>query len=110
MIAVEKLSKSFGEQTLFEDISFKINLKDRVGVVGRNGNGKTTLLRMINGEEELDSGQIIIPKFYRIGYLKQNIDFSQESVISETAKGLPPSEQDQLWKAEKVLSGLGFEK
>lgn len=110
MIAVEKLSKSYGKQILFEDISFKINLKDRVGVVGRNGNGKTTLLRMINGEEEFDSGQIIIPKFYRIGYLKQKIDFSQESVISETAKSLPLSEQSQLWRAEKVLSGLGFEK
>ncbi len=93
---------------LFEGISFKINPKERVGLVGRNGHGKTTLLRLITGEDEPDAGSIVIPKNYRIGYVTQQLGFTQESVLKEGMKGLPATQKEQHWKVEKVLAGLGF--
>ncbi|MDT8274254.1 MAG: ATP-binding cassette domain-containing protein, partial [Desulfomonilia bacterium] len=108
MISVENLWKTYGPQTLFEGISFKINPRERVGLVGRNGHGKTTLFRLITGEEEPDSGSIVIPKAYRIGYVTQNLDFTEDSVLAEGMKGLPETQKEQHWKVEKVLAGLGF--
>ncbi len=109
MISVENLSKSFGPQTLFDSISFKINRKERVGLVGRNGHGKTTLFRIIAGLESADSGSISMPKNYRIGFVEQEPVFAAETVLREAALGLPPAEKDHLWKVEKVLAGLGFD-
>jgi ATP-binding cassette subfamily F protein 3 len=110
MIAVDDLSKSFGAQLLFDGISFKINRKERVGLVGRNGHGKTTLFRIIAGLESADSGTVSIPKNYRIGLVEQEPVFASETVLEEAALGLPPAERDRLWKVEKVLSGLGFDR
>ena len=108
MISFENISKSFGVQTLFEDASVKLNPRERVGLVGRNGHGKTTLFRLIIGEESPDRGEIVIPKNYRIGYVEQHIRFTEETVLKEGMRGLTESEQDHHWKVEKVLSGLGF--
>ncbi len=93
---------------LFEGISFKINPKERVGLVGRNGHGKTTLLRLITGEDEPDAGSILIPKNYRIGYVTQQLGFTQDNVLKEGMKGLSETQKEQHWKVEKVLAGLGF--
>jgi ATP-binding cassette subfamily F protein 3 len=95
---------------LFENASFKVNSKEKIGLVGRNGTGKTTLIKIIIGEESPDSGNISMPKNYKIGYLKQHLDFSMPSVLEEAALGLKEDEKDDLWKAEKILSGLGFTK
>jgi len=108
MIQVEGLWKSYGRQALFENVGFKINKRERVGVVGRNGHGKTTLFRIIAGLEQPDSGNISIPRNYHIGYVVQEPRFTERTVRRETAQGLPPSEADCLWKVEKVLAGLGF--
>jgi ATP-binding cassette, subfamily F, member 3 len=108
MIAAENLSKRYGEQTLFESISFKINRKERVGLVGRNGHGKTTLFRLITGLEEPDEGTIAIPRNYRIGYVRQEIDFAGETVFQEALRALPAEAHDQAWRVEKILAGLGF--
>jgi ATP-binding cassette subfamily F protein 3 len=108
MINIENITKSFGGQSLFEGISFKLNHRERLGLVGRNGHGKTTLFRMIIGEETLDSGSIIIPKNYRIGYVQQHLDFTEDTVLKEGMKGLPEQEKDHHWKVEKILAGLGF--
>ncbi len=108
MISVENLSKSFGEQLLFKNVSFQINPRERVGLVGRNGHGKTTLLRILVGEEGFDDGQLRIPKQYRLGYVKQQIRFECESVLQEGMRALPASERHHHWKVEKILSGLGF--
>jgi ATP-binding cassette, subfamily F, member 3 len=109
MIAVDSLTKSFGAQLLFDGISFKINRKERVGLVGRNGHGKTTLFRIIAGLESADSGTVSVPKNYRIGYVEQEPAFKADSVLQEAALGLPPAERDKLWKVEKILFGLGFD-
>jgi ATP-binding cassette subfamily F protein 3 len=93
---------------LFEDASLQINPGERVGLVGRNGHGKTTLLNMIAGTDHPDDGKITCPAGYRLGVLPQKIQFSQNSVRDEAMTGLPPHERDQYWKAEKILAGLGF--
>jgi ATP-binding cassette subfamily F protein 3 len=108
LIQFNKVTKSFGAQVLFEDLSFALNRRERVGLVGRNGHGKTTVFRMILDEIHPDSGDIIIPKRYRIGHHDQHIHFSQSTVLDEAAQGLPEGERDQTWRAETILSGLGF--
>ncbi|MBW2593108.1 MAG: ABC-F family ATP-binding cassette domain-containing protein [Deltaproteobacteria bacterium] len=108
MISIENVSKSFGGQNLFEGISFQINSRERIGLVGRNGHGKTTLFSMISNAQAPNSGNIIIPKNYRIGYVRQHIDFKAATVLDEGALGLLENERDQYWKVEKILGGLGF--
>ncbi|HQB62413.1 MAG TPA: ATP-binding cassette domain-containing protein, partial [Spirochaetota bacterium] len=108
MISISELTKSYGAVTLFEKISFNVNRFEKIGLVGRNGRGKTTLFRLILGEEEPDSGDISIPKGYRIGCLKQNIHFTKNTALEESALGLKESDKENVWKCEKVLSGLGF--
>ncbi len=110
MIGVENLYKSFASQVLFEGASFKLNPKERIGLVGLNGHGKTTLFRIIIGEESPDTGTISIPKNYRIGYVRQHLDFTKDSVLEEGMTGLTAQERDHYWKVEKVLAGLGFNK
>ncbi len=108
MISFDNVSKSYGSKVLFENVTFNINKGERIGLVGRNGNGKTTLMRIITGEEEADSGKVSIPKNYKIGFLKQHIKFSKSTVIEEVMLGLSEEESHDRWKAEKILSGLGF--
>ncbi len=108
MISVENITKSYGSHILFEGAGFKINPKERIGLVGRNGHGKTTLFRLIKKEELSDSGAIIIPRLYRIGCVEQHIEFSEDTVLKEGMKGLPENEKDHFWKVEKILAGLGF--
>lgn len=108
MISVESLTKSYGVRTLFEEISFKVNSRERVGLVARNGHGKTTLFQMITGQITADSGQINTPKNYRIGYVAQKLVFTEDTLLAEAVTSLPDNEADQHWKAERILAGLGF--
>ncbi|OHD64042.1 MAG: ABC transporter ATP-binding protein [Spirochaetes bacterium RBG_13_51_14] len=110
MIKIINLTKSFGKQILFDNITVSINRGERVGLVGRNGHGKTTLFRIIIGEELPDSGEVAIPRNYRIGYVTQQLIFTEETVLDETCRGLPEHLHTETWMAEKVLSGLGFSK
>ncbi len=108
MIIVDNVTKSFGTQELFRNAGFRLNARERVGLVGRNGHGKTTLLRIIIGGEEVDSGTISIPKAYSIGYVRQEPEFSEDTVLREGCRGLPAGERGDRWKVEKILAGLGF--
>jgi ATP-binding cassette subfamily F protein 3 len=108
VIAAENLSKAYGGNVLFDKISFKINAKERVGLVGRNGHGKTTLFRIIIGTEDYDGGHLTFPKGYRIGHVRQQLRFTEPTVLEEGITGLPETEKDHHWKVEKVLAGLGF--
>ena len=100
MIIVDNLSKSYGKQGLFDSISFKVNRKERVGIVGRNGHGKTTLFRMITGEEEPDAGTITKPRKYRIGYVEQWLKFTEPTVLAEAARALPHDAHNEIWRVE----------
>ena len=108
MISIDNLSKSFGGRELFDGVSFKINSKERIGLVGRNGHGKSTLLRIIIGDEGYDGGALTMPKGYRIGHVQQHIHFTETTVLAEGMRGLMPAEKDHHWKVEKILAGLGF--
>jgi len=110
VITIDNLSKGYVTQTLFEDASFIINPKERIGLVGRNGHGKSTLFRILTGLEEADSGDIRFPKGYRLGYLSQHLDFTQPTIHAEACLGLPPGQEHEEWKVEKILMGLGFER
>lgn len=89
MIQVSNLEKSYGRQVLFDKVGFTINPGERVGLVGRNGHGKTTLFRLILGQEHQDSGTISIPAGYRLGHLSQHIRFIEESVLKEACLSQP---------------------
>ncbi len=110
MIHVNNLSKSYGSQRLFDGISFSIGAGERVGLVGRNGHGKTTLFGIILGHEAPDTGEIRRPRGYSIGHLSQHLRFTEKTVLNEATLDLPSSEDgtDLTYKAEAVLMGLGF--
>ncbi len=110
MIQVSNLDKAYGKQVIFDKAGFTINPGERVGLIGRNGHGKTTLFRMILGQEHPDSGTIGIPNGYRIGHLSQHLRFSEDTVLKEACRSLPSSEEgpDVKYKAETILMGLGF--
>ena len=108
MVNFIKINKAYGEQVLFEDLSLTVNRGEKLGLVGRNGHGKSTLFRMILGQEEPDSGQVTMPKSYKVGHLEQHLKFSQPTVLDECCLGLPPEEEYEVWKVQRVLSGLGF--
>ncbi len=110
MLQVTNLEKSYGKQVLFDGVGFTVNPRERVGLVGRNGHGKSTLFRMVLGEEHQDSGTITVPSGYSIGHLSQHIHFTEETVLGEACLALPSNEDhiDETYKAEAILHGLGF--
>ncbi|MBI1911227.1 MAG: ABC-F family ATP-binding cassette domain-containing protein [Deltaproteobacteria bacterium] len=110
MLKVTGLNKSYGKQLIFEDVSFVVNKGERIGLVGRNGHGKSTLFKLILKEEEPDSGVISIPRHYTIGHLSQHIRFTENTVLKEACLSLPKSEDgvDESYKVETILSGLGL--
>nr|WP_207190451.1 ABC-F family ATP-binding cassette domain-containing protein [Galbibacter mesophilus] len=82
---VHNLSVSFGGEYLFEEIAFRLNPGDRVGLIGKNGAGKSTMLKLLSKEMEPDSGVISTDKDVSIGFLKQDIDFEQGNTVLEEA-------------------------
>lgn len=87
MISIEQLGVEFGGFRLFDDISFLINPKDKISLVGKNGAGKTTLLNLLSGKAKPSKGNIIIPSDLRIGYLPQHmIHINNTNVIEEAGK------------------------
>ena len=83
MLNIHNLSISFQGEFLFKDISFKLGLGDRVGLIGKNGAGKSTMLRILSKEQEYDTGQIASDKDLKIGFLKQDIDFDFGKTVLE---------------------------
>ncbi|MGD0885121.1 MAG: ABC-F family ATP-binding cassette domain-containing protein [Thermodesulfovibrionales bacterium] len=95
---------------IFDRVGFTINAGERVGLVGRNGHGKTTLFRMIIGEEHPDSGVISTPVNYRVGHLSQHIRFTEHTVLKEGCLSLRKTEdgRDESYRVATILMGLGF--
>lgn len=77
----DDLTSTYGEKTLFEKISFLINENDRIGLIGTNGSGKTSLLNVISGQVGAEAGQITTPNDYSIGYLKQQPELDESLTI-----------------------------
>ena len=110
VLTVTGLSKAYGKQTLFEGVSFQVGPGERVGLVGRNGHGKSTLFRILTREEAPDEGTVTIPAGYRIGHLSQHLHFRHLTTLEEAASALPRSEDgsDETYQAKAILAGLGF--
>lgn len=108
MIQLKNITKSFGDRSLFKDVTFSLQKGDKVGLVGRNGEGKSTLAKIIYGELTADQGQIITPKNYRVGMLSQQLNFSQNSILEEVVVSTNINRESELYLVEKTLEGLGF--
>jgi ATP-binding cassette subfamily F protein 3 len=108
VIQVIDVAKGFGTQLLFQNIGFTIGKGERLGLVGRNGTGKTTLFKILLGEESPDAGDVVIPKNYHIGTLKQHLQFSHSTILDECMTALKGDAQFDQYKVEKMLHGLGF--
>ncbi|WP_293293642.1 ABC-F family ATP-binding cassette domain-containing protein [Allomuricauda sp.] len=83
MLNIHNLSVAFGGEYLFEEISFRLNGGDRVGLIGKNGAGKSTMLKLLAKEMPLDEGTIATEKDVKIGFLKQDIDFEEGRTVLE---------------------------
>lgn len=112
LLNAEQLSKSYGMKRLFEHISFSIESRDRVGLIGVNGTGKSTLLQVIAGLEPSDSGQITYASNIAIEYLPQNPEYDpNDSVLTHIFKG-PAAQHADLheFEAKRVLTRLGIDR
>ena len=95
MLAVSNLAKHFGEQTLFENVSFQLNAGERYGVVGANGSGKSTLLKILSGREIANEGTVSYPKRARLGVLEQDhFRYEQVPILDVVMMG-----NAELWAA-----------
>ena len=82
-LSVENISKSYGERVLFDNVSFGINKDQKIAFIAKNGSGKTTIMNMINGLDEPDTGQVIIRKEIKMAFLSQNNNLQDELTIEE---------------------------
>ena len=89
LIFVEKINKQFGSKIIFRDVSFHLRPKEKVGLIGENGTGKTTLFKVVTGSEPLDSGQVTLRKGLRYGLLEQDQEGGEESVLERVVLGDP---------------------
>ena len=109
LIRVSNFKLSFGMQVLFDNVNFNINKGEKIGLVGKNGSGKTTIFNMLTGQVNPEEGEVCIPRNYSIGYVRQNLSFTMPTVLEEAALGLPEEESHETWRCEKILAGLGFD-
>ena len=105
IINIEHISKIYGEKTIFDDASFGIQEGDKIGIVGINGTGKSTLLKMISGEETPDSGKIIRQNGIKTAYVPQNPVLPEETDIRSWALSGGDAEG---WQVESNLTELGI--
>ena len=104
-VDVQNLSKSFGEQWLFDDISFSIGQGQRIGLIAKNGTGKSTLLSILCGREAYDSGSIIYKRDLTVGYLEQSPSFKAGDTVLEACFNHEKNEE-KILKAKQILTQL----
>ena len=105
MLNIHNLSVSFGGEYLFEEITFRLGAGDRVGLIGKNGAGKSTMLKILAREQEYDEGQIARDKELNIGFLKQDIDFEQGRTVLEEAQ----QAFEEIKKLEKQIDDINHQ-
>lgn len=110
LINADKIKKSYTERPLLENISLSIHEGDKIGLIGINGTGKSTLLKILAGKEEMEGGSIIKTKGVRIGYLPQNPVFNQDfSVLEQVLLDVSSNERESKeYECKTILTKLGI--
>ena len=111
ILTLEKVSKGFGDKVLFQDITFGIHEGDKIGIIGINGTGKSTLLKIIAGVEEPEEGKVIRGNGIRIGYLPQNPIFEKGVTVLDYVAGTEEERMEDLTReseAKTILTKLGI--
>lgn len=106
-VQIEGLTKSFGDRLLFADVTFGIYEGDKIGVIARNGTGKSTMLRIIAGKEDRDSGNVVFRSGLRVGYLEQTPQIEPETTPLQYMEALPHREEDDWTFRDRAASMLG---
>ena len=109
-LSIENLSKSYGDRLLFADIAFRVDEGEKTGIVARNGTGKSTLLRILAGEESPDDGRVVYRRDLRVGYLPQEPVFAPGITVGEAAvenldQDNHPTDADAM---QRLLTSLGL--
>jgi ATP-binding cassette subfamily F protein uup len=113
IINAQEISKSFGANPLFQNVSFTVSEGDRIGLIGPNGSGKSTLLRILAGDVRPDSGEVAVRKRIRLSYVEQDSTFHEEDTVRSVAQkameraSLPESERGTRFA--ETLGRAGFE-
>lgn len=109
ILNIEHVSKIYGDKVIFDDVSYGIHEGEKIGIIGINGTGKTTLLRIIAGLEETDEGQVIRQNGLRIAYLPQNPEFPKDAtILSYVNDGVEENHWNPETEAKTVLNRLGI--
>ena len=105
LVDIQNLSKSFGADVIFTDISFSIGEGQHVGLIAKNGTGKSTLLSILTGKEGYDSGKIVFRRDVRVGYLEQSPHFDPEESVLDACFNHEGNDE-KILKAKQVLTRL----
>lgn len=114
LLSVENIAKSYGVKSLFSDLSFGIEAGDKIGLIGINGTGKSTLLKVIAGLETADQGKVVAGNSVRVEYLPQNPVFDDQATVLEQVFRGRPSAGEMTWpeggesEAKNILTRLGI--
>lgn len=107
IVSVSNLNKSFGDDIILEDVSFSIEENDRIGLIGLNGTGKSTLLKILVGSMPYDSGNIYIDKTIKIGYLAQDTDLEGYKTVRQALSSVflkQKEQEDELHRLENLMA------
>jgi len=105
LLDVQNISKAFGAHVLFENISFSIAEGQHVGLIAKNGTGKSTLLSLLSGKESVDSGSIIFRRDIKVGFLEQQPKFDPEESVLDACFN-HQGDPDRILKAKQILTQL----
>ena len=100
LLQIENLTKSYGDRLLFGDITFGINEGDKIGIIAKNGTGKTTLLKIICDKEPHDSGNITFRNDIKVGFLEQIPDLNPDHTVMEVCMNAYDKNSDDAWEYE----------
>ena len=111
-LLVEELTKSYGDRMLFDSVSFGVNEGDKIGIIAKNGTGKSTLLRILSGKEAPDSGKVTFRNSLRVGFLDQQPVFEPGTSLMDNLLGEVNTDDHDEWSREdkvtQMLSQLGI--
>jgi ATP-binding cassette subfamily F protein uup len=107
ILSLEDVSFKYAVEPILDHVSFVVNEKDKWGVVGMNGAGKSTFLRILAGVEQPDEGKVTLLKKYKVSYCPQNTEFEPGRTVYETVRS-SLSEEAEVYQIQSILNQLGI--